>query len=412
MPSAYAAFRHRPYRLYSAGRILTIAGSQMTAVAVGWQVYERTASPWALGMVGLVQLVPALSLSLWAGQLADRLDRLRIVRASVAAVAACAAALALIAAHTTTAVVPIFAVLFVLGVARGFLAPSVQAALPLLVPAADFANAVGWRATLFELGAVVGPAVGGFLIHWLGLETVYWIDAGLQATGLLLFLRIRPLRAQEPLSAGGGGWLDGVRYLRVRREILAAMALDFVAVLFGGGVAILPIYAKDILQVGAWGLGWLRAAPSIGAVAMALFLLHRPPLQRAGPALLASVATFGAAWAAFGVSTSFALSIACLVLAGMADNISVIIRHTIVQTRTPDRLRGRVSAVNSAFIQSSNQLGAFESGAAAALLGTVPSVAGGGLVTILCAAAAACLWPELRRVGTLADPAEEKTAGS
>ena len=398
----YAALRFRDYRLFLSGRLMSVLGQQMLDVAIGWELYDRTRSALALGLVGLVLVLPIIALALPAGHAADRHDRRHIVIITQVALAVCSLALAWLS-FTRGPVPLVYACLFVIGVALAFNRPATAALLPQLVPAADFANAVTWNSSVFQVASVVGPAVGGAIIgirHHAG--PVYVIDAAL-ALGFLgcvwAIAGRQAVRGTEEMTLRN--LLAGIRFVRRTKVILASITLDLFAVLFGGATMLLPVFARDILHVGPAGFGWLRAAPSVGALVMAVALTHRPPMRRAGRTLLWAVAGFGAATIVFGLSRSFALSMAMLLLVGALDNISVVVRHTLVQLRTPDAMRGRVSAVNGVFIDTSNELGGFESGVTAALFGPVLSVVGGGVITILVVVAIAWLWPELRNMGPL-----------
>ena len=400
----YAALRYSDYRFFLAGRLAANMGSQMIDVAIGWELYERTNRALALGYVGLVQVVPIILLALPAGHVADRFDRKRVALMSLLLLIA--GSLSLAAISFTVAPIPlIYLTLFVIGVALAFHRPAVAALLPQLVPAERFANAVTWNSVGWQLASVVGPAVGGLIIAWRHhAGIVYVIDAALMMVFVVCLTQIRGrqlVRARKAVTVHT--LLGGVRFVWHTKEILAAITLDLFAVLFGGATTLLPVFAKDILHVGAEGFGWLRAAPSIGAVLVAILLLGRPPMRRAGRSLLIAVAGFGIATIVFGLSRSFPLSLVMLVLAGGLDMISVVVRQTLVQLRTPDEMRGRVSAVNSVFIDTSNELGGFESGASAALLGPVVSVVGGGIVTVLVVSAISIAWPELRRMRGLAE---------
>jgi MFS family permease len=400
----YAALRHSDYRFFLAGRLAASMGSQMIDVAIGWELYERTSRALALGYVGLVQVVPIILLALPAGHVADRFDRKRVALMSLLALIA--ASLALAAISFTVAPIPlIYLTLFVIGVALAFHRPAVAALLPQLVPADRFANAVTWNSVGWQLASVVGPALGGLIIAWRHhAGIVYVIDAALMMVFVICLTQIRGRQVvRERKTVTMQTLLGGVRFVWHTKVILAAITLDLFAVLFGGATTLLPVFAKDILHVGAEGFGWLRAAPSIGAVLVAVLLLGRPPMRRAGRSLLIAVAGFGIATIVFGLSRSFPLSLVMLVLAGGLDMISVVVRQTLVQLRTPDEMRGRVSAVNSVFIDTSNELGGFESGASAALFGPIVSVVGGGIVTVLVVSAVAIAWPELRRMRGLAE---------
>jgi len=398
----YAALRHRDYRLVLIGRVFANIGSNMQTVAVGWELYERTHSAMALGWVGLVQVLPVMLFALPAGHLADRLDRRRLVMAAHLLMVAAAVGLAILS-HEQGPVAWIYACLFAVGVGRAVAMPAGSSLMPLLVPKAAFSNAVTWSSSGFQLASTIGPALGGFLIASFGqAAAVYWFNAGLTLlyVGCLLAMRLRAQeRPAEPMTLHH--LLAGVRFVWNEKVILPAITLDMFAVLLGGATALLPIYAKDILHVGPAGLGWLRAMPAIGAIVMGFAIAHRPPLKHAGPAMLWAVAGFGVATVVFGLSKIFWLSLAMLFVAGALDAISVVVRHTLVQMRTPDALRGRVSAVNSLFISSSNELGDFEAGTVAAWFGPVVSVVSGGVGTVLVVAWVAKRWPAMRRLRAL-----------
>ncbi len=400
----YAALRYSDYRYFLAGRLAASMGSQMIDVAIGWELYERTNRALALGFVGLVQVLPIILLALPAGHAADRFDRKRIAMLSLLLLIVGSLALAVIS--FTVAPIPlIYITLFVIGVALAFHRPAIAALLPQLVPAEKFANAVTWNSVGWQLASVVGPALGGLIIAWRHhAGSVYVIDAALMLVFVICLTQVRGqqvARARKAVSMQT--LLGGVRFVWHTKVILAAITLDLFAVLFGGATTLLPVFARDILHVGPEGFGWLRAAPSIGAVCVAVLLLGRAPMRNAGRSLLIAVAGFGLATIVFGLSRSFPLSIVMLIFAGGLDMISVVVRQTLVQLRTPDEMRGRVSAVNSVFIDTSNEFGGFESGASAALLGPVVSVVGGGIVTVLVVTAVAVAWPELRNMRGLAD---------
>jgi MFS family permease len=376
----------------------------MQTVAVGWQLYERTGSALALGLVGLVQALPVLVLALPAGQVADRFRRKDVVMVTQLVIALASVGLA-VASYLNSPVAVMYGFLFLAGVGGAFSFPARWAFVPELVPVETFHNAVTWRSSGWQSAAVIGPALGGLAIAaWRTATPVYSIDAGvgLAVAGLLMTIGARPKpRGADALSLGSV--LAGVRFVWRSELILAAITLDMFAVLLGGATMLLPIFAKDILHVGPDGLGWLRAAPSIGALTMAMLIAHRPPMRRAGPALLSAVAGFGVATIVFGLSRSFWLSLAMLFLTGALDNISVVIRATLVQVLTPDAMRGRVSAVNSVFIGMSNELGGFESGLVARLFGPIVSVVAGGVGCLLVVVAVAGRWPSLSRLRSLRD---------
>ena len=408
MPSPhdpYAALRFRDFRLLGLGQFIAVLGEQMIGVAIGWELYERTRSALALGLVGLVQVIPVILLSLPAGHIADRFDRKRIAIATRLMLALCSAGLALLSA-TQGSLALIYGCLLLIGAARAFNDPASASLLAQTVPQEVFTNAATWESSTWQLAAVIGPALGGLVIAIQRSATlVYVLNAGAAIICVLLLLAIRGRRAAQPPheEATLASLAVGVRFVWRSKVLLAAITLDLFAVLLGGATALLPIFARDILQVGPTGLGWLRAAPSIGAVLMAIALVYLPPFRRAGATLLLAVAGFGAATIVFGLSRSFVLSLAMLGLLGALDNISVVIRSTLLLTQTPDTMRGRVSAVNSVFIGASNQLGGFESGLAAALFGPIIAVVGGGIGTILVVAAVGLIWPEMRRLGRLGE---------
>lgn len=401
----YAALRFRDYRLYLASRFLGTLAEQMLAVAVGWELYLRTRSAFALGLVGLAQVLPVIVLSLPAGHLADRRDRRRIVIATEASYALCS--LGLLALSATNGPVPLFYLfIFLFGVAQAFNNPAGGSIVPLMVPAEHFENAATWNSSSWQLAAVIGPALGGVLIAVAGRSTpVYAFDA---AAGLAVVVLLALIRAkQPPREATEATTLESLReglgFLWRTQLILATITLDLFAVLLGGAVTLLPIYATAILRVGAVGLGAMRAAPSVGAVAMAITRAHLPPFRRAGRTLLLAVAGFGLATIVFGLSRNVLLSVAMLAALGALDNISVVVRATLMLTRTPDGLRGRVSAVNGIFVGASNELGGFESGTLAAAIGPVGSVVIGGIGTLVVVGLVALIWPELRRLRGLMD---------
>lgn len=373
----------------------------MINVAVGWQLYERTGSAWALGLVGLVELSPGLFLMVPAGNAADRYPRRTIGIVAHTLLAGAAAGLASVS-WLDGPTWAIYACLAVVGTARSFSSPSVNTILPQLLAPAEFANANAWLASTYQLASITGPAAGGLLIAATGSATAPFLAAMAAQTIFAIILATMP--RVPPLSRQHRSAKDifaGFRFVRANPLFLSAITLDLFAVLFGGAVALLPIFAKDILNVGPAGLGWLRAAPGVGAMSMALVTTRLKPWHRPGVALLWTVAGFGLATIGFGLSRSFALSMFCLFLTGVFDNISVVIRLTLEQMITPDHLRGRVSAINYVFIGFSNEFGAFESGAAAALFGPTLAVVGGGAATLLVVWIVRAAWPQLLRVGPL-----------
>jgi MFS family permease len=403
----YAALRYRDFRLLIAGRFITSLGNQMLSVAIGWELWLRTHSALALGMVGLVQVIPVILLSLPAGHVADQYNRRRIVVFTQVLLALCSLGLAVLS-FTVGPLVLIYLCLLGIGIARAFNDPAASTLLPQTVPPEVFSSAATWSSSAWQLASIVGPAVAGLVAAVLGSVTIiYLFDVFAALTFLILVSLIKGRQlALSRKSATLESLKEGLRFIRGTRVILAAITLDMFAVLLGGAVTLLPVYATDILKVGPQGLGLMRAAPSIGALVMAFALAHLPPFQRAGRTLLLAVAGFGLATIIFGLSTSFWLSMVMLILLGGLDNISVVIRSTLLLTRTPDEMRGRISSVNSIFIGASNELGGFESGLAAALLGPVIAVVGGGVGTVLVVLAIARAWPEMRDLKTLDVPEE------
>ncbi len=412
MIDAYAALRHPFVRHFAVGRFAAISGWQMINVAVGWQLYERTGNAWSLGLVGVVELSPVLCLMIVAGHAADRYPRRNVAIFAHGLVALAATGLALVS-WLQSPVAAIYLLLALIGTGRAFASPSVSTILPQLLAPAEFANANAWLSSIFQLAAISGPAIGGLLIAQSGTATSTFIVAAVGQIVFIAFLRTLPVRG--PVSAttrpSVHDLFAGFRFIRRNPLFLSAITLDLFAVLFGGAVALLPIFAKDILDVGPAGLGWLRAAPGAGALTMALVTTRLRPWTRPGRTLLIAVAGFGLATLGFGLSRSFVLSLACLFFTGVFDNVSVVIRVTLEQMITPDYLRGRVSAINFVFIGFSNEFGAFESGATAALFGATLSVVGGGLATLLVVAIVGAIWPQLARVGPLhtLKPAEPPT---
>ena len=402
------AFAHADFRRFLVARLLANFGAQMVVVAVGYQVYQLTHSPFDLGLIGLSQFLPFLVLALPAGQAADRLDRRRIIGACYAILAACEVALTAFALAGLTSPTPIFAVLTVFGATRAFNMPTQQALLPNLVPVEEFGGAVAVNSSTMQISTIAGPAVGG-LVFLAGPWVVYASVAVLMAMAALLMFRIstgrRRLAVHETRSLGT--LLSGITFVRSRPVVLGSISLDLFAVLFGGAEALLPAYATDILHVGPTGLGLLRAAPAVGAGLCGVVLAAWPVRRQVGRFMFAGVAAFGLATIVFALSSSFVLSLAALVVMGAGDMVSMYIRHLLVQLTTPDQIRGRVSAVNAVFIGASNELGEFESGVTAAWWGTVPAVFIGGIATVLVAATWSGLFPSLRRLDRFPGAATE-----
>jgi len=401
----YAALRYRDFRLLEAGRFITTFGSEMLTFAIGWELWIRTNSALALGMVGLVQALPILLLSLPAGHVADQYNRRRIVILTEVGLAFCSLSLAALS-YYQGALWLVYACLLGIGIARAFNDPASSTLLPETIPPELFSRAASWNSSVWQFGSITGPAIGGVIVAiWDRVDVIYVFDAVAAITFAILVSQIKghvlPLARK---SATFDSLKEGIRFMRDTKVILAAITLDMFAVLFGGAVALLPIYATNILHVGAQGLGIMRAAPSIGAIIMAFALAHLPPMKNAGRTLLLAVTGFGLATIAFGLSTTFWLSVSMLALLGGLDNISVVIRATLMLTHAPNEMRGRVSSVNNIFIATSNEVGAFESGLTAAVFGPVLSVVGGGIGTILVVLSVARIWPEMRRLKTLDAP--------
>lgn len=435
MPTASATPRHDPYaalrlpefrRFISARACMTLA-TQVQGVAVSWQMFKLTGDPLALGLIGLAEAIPSIVVSLYAGHLADSVRRKNIIVAMVAVLLLCSVALWLLASPTglpfltaeisfpvplagliVLKALPLYAVIFVSGVARGFLGPAVFSFMPQLMPAREhLANAITWNSTTWQTAAVVGPAIGGLLFAHFGMSVAYGVDIALMALSLLLFISIagRPLPVTEGEKLNlKESVLSGMQFIFQNQLVLAALSLDLFAVLFGGAVALLPVFADKVLMVGADGLGYLRAAPAVGSVLMAVSLTYFPLRRKAGLKLLWAVAGFGLATILFALSSSFWLSLFLLFMTGVFDSVSVIVRSTLIHTYTPEYMKGRVSAVNNIFIGSSNEIGAFESGVTARLLGVVKSVVVGGAMTLLVVGITAWRADKLRRLDLTPEP--------
>ena len=432
----YVAFRFGDFTLFTAGNLLSITGRLMLAVAVEWEIYGLTHSATALGLVGLVIAVPVVTLSLPAGHLADRFSRKHIILVSQVFSAITSAALAIVswkhhlipsipllrggnralagvaavferhhpAFHFDDPSIPLIYLLLFLGAtARTFSWAARSSFFPTLVPRDAFANAVTWNNSVFQIGSVVGPALSGFLVAYVGFAFVYLLDALCSLSFFLLVALIRR-STQKREQSDTSTWkslMAGLRFVFSRKVILATITLDLFAVLLGGATALMPIFADQILHCGPVGLGWMRAMPAVGAFVLAMLIAHLPPMKHAGKALLWCVTGFGAATIVFGLSKVFWLSLGVLFLIGAFDSVSVIIRGSIVQLVTPDEMRGRVSSVNNIFIGTSNEFGALESGLTAALFGPVISVVAGGIGTILVVLGVGLRWPETRKIGAL-----------
>lgn len=405
------AFTYPDFAVFQLARFLIIVALEMQSVAVGWQVYEITKRPLDLGLVGLAQFLPGILLFLITGHVADRFDRRKLLMLCYSGFATCSGLLLAIALRgargayhgVQSRVYPIFAVLVLLGSVRSLSGPVSRALLPQLVPEEHFPNAVAWNASVMQGATILGPAVGG-LIYALfrGPSAVYLTAMLTGVVALLSTLRIKPqTKARRRQEVSLTTVLAGFRYIWRQKLILGSITLDMFAVLLGGAVALLPVYAREILKTGPWGLGLLRSAPGVGAAAMAILMAHRPLHRRAGPTMLWCVAGFGVCTILFGISRSIVLSLISLLLIGATDMVSVIIRGTLIQLGTPDEMRGRVNAVDMLFIGVSNQLGEFESGVTASWFGTVPAVVLGGIGTLAVIALWAWRFPELRKADQL-----------
>ena len=403
---AYVSLRNPNFRWYVASLVALTLGTMIQATVVAWQVYDITRDPLSLGMVGLAEALPFIGAALYAGHVADLYDRKRLSLVAIAVQTV--AAVLLLAFALKPAVLaggrvwPIYAIVFLSGLARSFLQPARTAMGAEIVPREVLPNAIAWRTSIWQFGAVVGPALGGVLYGFSGARLAYAVELGLCAAGLALFAVIgyTPAPVVRAALSIGENLTVGIRFLFTQPALLGAQVLDLFSVLFGGAPALLPIFANDILHVGPQGLGVLRAAPAVGAVLMSVILAHRK-LRRAGRTLFLCVAAFGLCWVVFALSRSFWLSLALLAISGMVDNVSVVIRSTLLTVRTPPEMLGRVSAVNQIFIGSSNEIGSFESGVAARVLGTVNSVLLGGLVTLGVVGVTAWKTPALRRLDEL-----------
>ncbi|HEY5823063.1 MAG TPA: MFS transporter [Cyclobacteriaceae bacterium] len=407
-PNPYAALKLREFRLFVTARVCITMAMQIQAVVVGWQMYELTKDPLSLGLIGLAEAIPSIGVSLYAGHVADIVHRKKIIIITLIALAFCSFSLLTFTTDPGAFVfqwgpVPLYVIIFISGIARGFISPAWFSFMPQLVPRDLYQNAITWNSTLWEAASITGPALGGLVYGFFGITAAYAVDASLVVLGLSSALAIsnKPL---PPLSEEQGvaeKIKAGLRFVFQNKLILGAISLDLFAVLFGGAVALLPIFADKILHTGAIGLGFLRCAPSIGAVITAFYITHNPIKRNMGKTMFWSVAGFGMCMICFAISENFWLSISILALSGVFDCISVIIRGTLMQTLTPENMKGRVSAVNYIFIGSSNEIGMFESGVAARILGVVPSVIFGGCMTIGVVATTAWLAKSLRKLQSL-----------
>ncbi|CDM59576.1 MULTISPECIES: MFS transporter [Rhizobium] len=400
----FAAFRHSSYTRFFFARFLLSFSQQIVSVAVGWQMYDQTGSAIYLGLIGLVQFLPSLVLILVTGSVADRHNRRAIAAICSLVSAMCTLALLLMTITGTFSPLPVFAVLLVFGIERAFMSPAVQSLAPNLVPTEDLSNAIAWNSSSLQLAAITGPVLGG-LLYGVSPHTAYTVAVIFAALGAaLLYMIPKPPQKTTGEAKSWDMILGGFRFIRAEKVVLGAISLDLFAVLLGGATALMPIFARDILTLGPWGLGLLRSAPGVGAIAMAIFLAAYPLRHSAGVAMFVGVALFGIGTVVFGFSTSTELSIAALAIMGAADMISVYVRESLIALWTPDELRGRVNAVNMVFVGASNELGEFRAGTMASIFGAVPAVIIGGIGTLAVAAIWATSFPKLRKIDTLDAP--------
>jgi MFS family permease len=403
--SARVAFHYPGFVRFQLARFCIVISTEMQSVAVGWQVYEITRRPLDLGLAGLVQFLPGILLFLVAGHVADRFERRKLIVLCYSGFALCSALLLFLSLCGIHTVYPIYVVLVLLGVVRSLNGPVSRALLPQLVPEEHFPSAIAWASSVFQFATILGPSLGGVVYAaFRGPSTVYALGLVAATFAVLTTLQIETQskqRLREPVTRET--ILAGLRYIWREKVILGSISLDLFAVLLGGSVALLPVYAREILQTGPWGLGLLRSAPGVGAAVMAILLVYKPLKRRAGMTMLWCVAGFGVATILFAVSRSLIVSLAALLLVGATDMVSVIVRQTLIQLGTPDEMRGRVNAVDMVFIGASNELGQFESGLTAQWFGTVPAVVLGGIGTLAVTGLWAWWFPELRRAESLTD---------
>ncbi|MBN8993652.1 MAG: MFS transporter [Rhizobiales bacterium] len=403
LPGA-GAFTHRGYRLFWLARVFSTFAALVISVAVGWQVYDITRDPFDLGLVGLIQFAPSLLLVLVTGTISDRFNRRMIISICQIAEGIAALVLLLLTWHGSITVGQVFLILVVFGVARAFLNPAAQSLVPNVVPPQDLSSAIAWNSSAWQLATILGPVAGG-LLYGISAEAAYGAAFVLfVAAGIAVAFIPKPAQKTSRERPTWSTLIAGFEYVWRTKIVFGAISLDLFAVLLGGATALLPAYARDILQVGPWGLGLLRAAPGLGAIAMVLFLAFRPVRDHAGRIMFVAVAVFGIFTIVFGASKLVWLSVIALVVMGAADMISVYVRETLIQLWTPDEVRGRVSAVNMLFVGASNEVGEFRAGTVGALIGVVPAVVLGGIGTVLVAALWARWFPQLRKVRHLDAP--------
>ena len=406
--SSASAFTYPSFQRYWAARLCVTLAIQMQAVAIGWQVYDLTRRPLDLGLVGLAQFLPSLGLALVTGHVADRYDRRTVMALCIIVEALCAVLFLTFTLQDGTNTPFLFGVLVLFGTARAFEFPASVALMPNLVPPRLFTNAAAWSSSAWQAATIVGPAIGG-LLYAIGPEAVYGCCVLMFLLSVFLVNTIRiEQREKEQMAATWESVVAGISFIRGQPVVLGAVSLDLFAVLLGGATALLPVYARDILHVGPWGLGLLRSAPAVGALVTALLVARRPIQRHAGAILLGAVGIFGLSIVVFGLSRNLWLSLLALIILGASDMVSVVIRRVLVLVKTPDEMRGRVSAVESVFIGASNELGEFESGVTAAWFGVVPAVVLGGLGTLAIVGLWARIFPQLRQVNSLEGERLEK----
>jgi MFS family permease len=399
---SFSVFQFVEFRLFFFSRLFLTLGITLQAVIVGWQIYEITKDPLSLGLVGLFEAAPSIAVALYAGHISDRKDRKKIIVFSFAILALCSFLLLWMVDQKSLFIhygpLPIYAVIFISGIARGFSAPASFGFQGQIVPREFYGYQAAWNSTAFQVGNVMGPLLGGLAFAWFGIEVAYTLDLILTYLALvsIVWIAKKPIPDFNQKESVRESLFAGIHFVRKNKAILSAMSLDMFAVLFGGATALLPIFAADILHVGPDGLGYLRSASSLGAVLMAGFLSFYPPVYKSGKLLLAVVFGFGLTMVGFGLSESYVFSLVCLFLSGVFDSVSVVIRSTILQVLTPESMRGRVSAVNKIFVGSSNELGAMESGITAKWMGAVQSVVFGGIMTLAVVFFADRLSPDLK----------------
>jgi MFS family permease len=402
---AYAVLKDKDFRLFLFFRFMMTMAIQMQSVIVAWQVYQITKDPLSLGLTGLFEALPFIAVALYAGHIADRFDRKKVILWFALLFISGTVGLLFFSIHlpgvvTTFGIFPVYLVVAVSGIARAFIYPSTVALMAQIVPRELYANSSTWNSTIWQIGAIGGPAIGGLIYGFFGVITSYAVVLFFMVTSVIMLISVKnypvpPVPEEESLFVRLSA---GLRFVFKNQILLASMSLDMFGVLFGGAVAMLPIFAAEVLKVGPEGLGFLRAAPMCGAVLMSLVIAYKPPRSKAGRDLMIGVTGFGLSIIFFALSKNFYLSMALLALSGAFDNISVIIRSTTMQLITPDAMRGRVASVNSIFIGSSNEIGSFESGVAAKLMGLVPSVIFGGIMTLIVVAVTAKKAPLLRKL--------------